>query len=418
MVTIASEKIVTTAFKMQVGVNGHLQQVVVVAQRCVVLAIKLMLERLYWQHNDTNSEYDLTCSATTEYKLISATNCVRTKFCGGRYRLDYLTQFSNALSTSTPGGTATGATAIQIVPATDPVRAGPLTAAYLDGSSSITFPSGNEYLDLQLFGTISILFQSNQASQTAVVVGYNGGSGLGFTLNSGSLVFTYPCTGADITESVAVPNNEWVFAAATYSATTSGPTGESGANVEVFVARQDGSVLLTQTYTSTCTATIAGQLVAGNGLVGYLSCLGVEEEAVDYDGLVQKRAVCMGNWKMMFKASSLVPTVDDRSWDDLWIDGSFVNDDDSAALLTQPTSVYKSADANTWDDNSNFNQMALGLFDRLGGILGFIIFDTSHMTGMTSKARRETFMAPNRIIVASPWMTSTQIHSRHQLIQL
>jgi len=47
--------------------------------------------------------------------------------------------------------------------------------------------------------------------------------------------------------------------------------------------------------------------------------------------------------------------------------------------------------------------MALGLFDRLGGILGFIIFDTSHMTGMTSKARRETFMAPNRIIVASPW---------------
>lgn len=88
--------------------------------------------------------------------------------------MDYLTQFSNALSTSTPGGTATGATAIQIVPATDPVRAGPLTAAYLDGSSSITFPSGNEYLDLQLFGTISILFQSNQASQTAVVVGYNG----------------------------------------------------------------------------------------------------------------------------------------------------------------------------------------------------------------------------------------------------
>lgn len=59
----------------------------------------------------------------------------------------------------------------------------------------------------------------------------------------------------------------------------------------------------------------------------------------------------------MFKASSLVPTVDDRSWDDLWIDGSFVNDDDSAALLTQPTSVYKSADANTWDDNSNFNQV-------------------------------------------------------------
>lgn len=64
-----------------------------------------------------------------------------------------------------------------------------------------------------------------------------GGSGLGFTLNSGSLVFTYPCTGADITESVAVPNNEWVFAAATYSATTSGPTGESGANVEVLCSR-------------------------------------------------------------------------------------------------------------------------------------------------------------------------------------
>lgn len=72
------------------------------------------------------------------------------------------------------------------------------------------------------------------------------------------------------------------------------------------MARQDGSVLLTQTYTSTCTATIAGQLVAGNGLVGYLSCLGVEEEAVDYDGLVQKRAVCMGSKCAIFSSWAIV----------------------------------------------------------------------------------------------------------------
>lgn len=58
-------------------------------------------------------------------------------------------------------------------------------------------------------------------------------------------------------------------------------------------------------------------------------------------------------WKLLFKASSSVSS--SRLWSDMWLDQDYVNDDESAALLTQPTEVFKSALANSWDDSTNID---------------------------------------------------------------
>lgn len=60
------------------------------------------------------------------------------------------------------------------------------------------------------------------------------GFGLGFTLtSSNNLVFTYPCT-SDITKSVGINDNEWVFVAVTYlAASTNGQALNGAINIEV-----------------------------------------------------------------------------------------------------------------------------------------------------------------------------------------
>ena len=60
-------------------------------------------------------------------------------------------------------------------------------------------------------------------------------------------------------------------------------------------------------------------------------------------------------WQLLFKASSHYPV--DRPWHEYWIDESFVNDDDAAALTTQPGPVFKAQEAIKWGDNSNVNQV-------------------------------------------------------------
>lgn len=57
----------------------------------------------------------------------------------------------------------------------------------------------------------------------------------------------------------------------------------------------------------------------------------------------------------MFKASTGVPS--DRSWSDLWFDQGYDNNDDVAALITQPGPVFKAPLANSWDDNSGIDEV-------------------------------------------------------------
>ena len=65
--------------------------------------------------------------------------------------------------------------------------------------------------------------------------------------------------------------------------------------------------------------------------------------------------VIFAAWQLLFKASSHYPV--DRPWHEYWIDESFVNDDDAAALITQPGPVFKAQEAIKWGDNSKFNQV-------------------------------------------------------------
>jgi len=58
---------------------------------------------------------------------------------------------------------------------------------------------------------------------------------------------------------------------------------------------------------------------------------------------------------MVFKASSGIPT--QRPWHQLWLDDSYVNENDEDANVNVPGSVYKSSLANSWNDESNFNRV-------------------------------------------------------------
>ena len=47
--------------------------------------------------------------------------------------------------------------------------------------------------------------------------------------------------------------------------------------------------------------------------------------------------------------------------------------------------------------------MAVVLFDKVGGVLGMTVFDTTHLKGRSAAERRSLFMSPFHIESAMPW---------------
>lgn len=59
------------------------------------------------------------------------------------------------------------------------------------------------------------------------------------------------------------------------------------------MVQQDGTILLKETGPASCFAMVGGDLIVGEQFVGYISCLGLEEEFYTFTQLAEKRNACM-----------------------------------------------------------------------------------------------------------------------------